>query len=223
MSARPPAIINAIIDALAAFGIDEIPHSSHAATHLADDSRTFGARRRAGVRAQSRVLNMLGRGAVAALALIGALVSSSFAAGARLPSRPIRIVVGYPAGAGVDFTARLFADWLKTAFGQPTIVENRPGAGGEIAAEYVAHAEPDGYTLLYAVGSDLYLDQISDRQPTVDPLKDLTPVATVISSVNCVAVNAPMPSGRSKTWSNSAKIIRASSPTARLEYSRTTT
>jgi tripartite-type tricarboxylate transporter receptor subunit TctC len=109
------------------------------------------------------------------------------------PSRPIHIVVGYPPGAGVDFTARLFADWLQTAFGQPAIVENRAGAGGEIAAEYVSHAEPDGYTLFYAVGSDLEWTKFLSKQPVVDPLKDLTPIATVISSVNCVAVNAASP------------------------------
>lgn len=111
------------------------------------------------------------------------------------PSRPIHIVVGYPPGAGVDFTARLFADWLRTALGQPTIVENRAGAGGEIAAEYVAHADPDGYTLFYAVGSDLEWTRFLSKQPVVDPLKDLTPIATVISSVNCIAVNAASPFG----------------------------
>lgn len=60
------------------------------------------------------------------------------------PARPIRIIVGYPPGAGLDFTARLFAEWLKAALGQPTVVENRVGAGGEIAADYVSHAAPDG-------------------------------------------------------------------------------
>src|SRR6202012_92067 len=58
------------------------------------------------------------------------------------PSRPIHIVVGSPPGAGVDFTARLFADALQAALHQPAIVENRAGTGGEIAAEYVAHAVP---------------------------------------------------------------------------------
>lgn len=109
------------------------------------------------------------------------------------PSRPIHMVVGYPPGAGVDFTARVFADWLQTAFHQPVVVENRAGAGGEIAAEYVAHADPDGYTLFYAVGSDLEWTKFLSKRPVADPLKDLTPIATVISSVNCVAVNAASP------------------------------
>ena len=71
--------------------------------------------------------------------------------------------------------------------------ENRAGAGGELAADYVSRAEPDGYTLMYAVGSDLVWTKFLTRRPTIDPLKDLTPIATVISSVNCVAVNAALP------------------------------
>lgn len=109
------------------------------------------------------------------------------------PSRPIHIIVGYPPGAGVDFTARLFASWLQTVLGQPAIVENRSGAAGEIAAEYVSRSDPDGYTLMYAVGSDLEWTKFLSRRRTIDPLKDLTPIATVISSVNCIAVNAASP------------------------------
>jgi tripartite-type tricarboxylate transporter receptor subunit TctC len=129
----------------------------------------------------------------AALALL-TLAAAAFGAAAQdYPSRLLKIVVGYPAGAGIDFTARLFADRLKKSFGQPVIVENRPGAGGELAAEYVSHAPPDGHTLMYAVGSDLVWTKFLTKEPTVDPLKDLTPIATVISSVNCVAVNSASP------------------------------
>jgi tripartite-type tricarboxylate transporter receptor subunit TctC len=131
--------------------------------------------------------------AISALALIAAVTSSGVAWAQDYPSRPIRIIVGYPPGAGVDFTARLFADRLKTAFNQSTIVENRAGAGGAIAADYVSHADSDGYTLMYAVGSDLVWTKFLTKRATVDPLKDLTPVATVISSVNCIAVNAASP------------------------------
>src|ERR1700744_2403608 len=109
------------------------------------------------------------------------------------PTQPIRIIVGYPPGAGIDFTARLFADWLKTAFGQPVLVENRPGASGQLGAEYVSHAAPDGYTLVYAVGSDFTWTKFLTDQPSIDPLNDLTPVATAVSSVNCIAVNAASP------------------------------
>jgi tripartite-type tricarboxylate transporter receptor subunit TctC len=87
-------------------------------------------------------------------------------------------------------TARLFADWLKAAFGQPVVVENQVGAGGKVAAEYVSHAAPDGYTLHYAVGSDLVWTKFLTKRTAIDPLKDLTAIASVISSINCVAVNA---------------------------------
>ena len=130
-------------------------------------------------------------GIIVALALFA--ISPAPVSAQDYPSRPIHIVVGYPPGVGVDFTARLFADWLQTASHQPAIVENRAGAGGEIAAEYVSHADPDGYTLFYAVGSDLEWTKFLSKKPVVDPLKDLTPIATVISSVDCVAVNAASP------------------------------
>ena len=131
--------------------------------------------------------------ATSMLALIAILASPAASNAQDYRSKPIRIVVGYPPGAGIDFTARLFADWLKAALGQPVLVENRAGAGGELAADYVSRAEPDGYTLMYAVGSDLVWTKFLTRRATIDSLKDLTPIATVISSVNCVAVNSALP------------------------------
>jgi tripartite-type tricarboxylate transporter receptor subunit TctC len=130
---------------------------------------------------------------IPALAAIALLVSPMIIKAQDYPSQPIRIIVGYPPGAGIDLTARLFADRLKTAFKRSVVVENRPGASGQLAAEYVSRAEPDGYTLIYAVGSDLVWTRFLINLPTIDPLKDLTPVATAISSVNCIAVNAASP------------------------------
>src|SRR5216117_3328140 len=68
------------------------------------------------------------------------------------PARPVHLIVGFPAGGVVDTLARLIGQWLSERFGQPFVIENRPGAGGNIATESVVRAPPDGYTLLL-VGS----------------------------------------------------------------------
>src|SRR5215475_3097918 len=77
------------------------------------------------------------------------------------PTRPVRLVVGFPPGGAVDAFARMMGQWLSERLGQPFVIENRPGAGGNIAAEAVAKAPPDGYTLLqivssYAINATLY-------------------------------------------------------------------
>src|SRR5215475_8750798 len=70
------------------------------------------------------------------------------------PSRPVRIIVGYPAGGGVDITGRLIGQWLSERLGQPFVSENRPGANSNIATETVVRAAPDGYTLLLATAAN---------------------------------------------------------------------
>jgi tripartite-type tricarboxylate transporter receptor subunit TctC len=106
------------------------------------------------------------------------------------PNKPVRLIVSYPPGGGLDFTARLAAQHMNAGLGQPVVVENRAGAGGTIAEEFVSKAEPDGYTLLYTVGSDMASRKFLTRKPTLDPLKDLTPVASTIGSVNIILVGA---------------------------------
>ena len=70
------------------------------------------------------------------------------ASAADYPARPVRIIAGFAAGGGVDITARLIGQWLTERLGQPFVIENRPGAGGNIGTEAVVRAFPDGYTLL---------------------------------------------------------------------------
>ena len=106
------------------------------------------------------------------------------------PDRPIRILVGYPAGGGVDIVARLIADTMKQAFGQPALVENRPGASAMIAANAVAKAAPDGLTLLAAAFGEVAINQYLHKDKMAyDPLRELEPVA-LIGIVPCVVVVA---------------------------------
>src|SRR2546430_17491216 len=79
------------------------------------------------------------------------------------PTRPARIVCGYPPGGVVDIYARLIAQWLSERLGQQFIVENKPGAGGTIAAESVVRAGPDGYTLLLATSADAWHTTLYDK------------------------------------------------------------
>src|SRR5262245_58094709 len=71
------------------------------------------------------------------------------------PSRPVRLIVGFPPGGGADTTARIIAPWLSQRLGQPVVIENRPGASSTLAAQAVVHSPPDGYTLLLLGGSAL--------------------------------------------------------------------
>src|SRR6516225_860144 len=78
---------------------------------------------------------------------------SRFACAQAYPTRPVRLIVGFAPGQAIDITTRMIGQWLSERFGQQFVVENRPGAGGNLAAEAVVRAAPDGYTLL-AVGSN---------------------------------------------------------------------
>jgi tripartite-type tricarboxylate transporter receptor subunit TctC len=122
--------------------------------------------------------------ALALLALPGLANAQSY------PDKPVKVVVGYPPGGAVDFVARLVSERLSTVMGQPFLVENRPGAGGQIAADSVSKSPPDGYTLIFAVGSDLTWIKFLTKKKVTDPLTELTPIATANASVNCIVVNA---------------------------------
>ena len=106
------------------------------------------------------------------------------------PDRPIRIVVGYAAGGGVDIVARLLGEPMKAAFGQTVIVENRPGASAMIASNLVAKAAPDGLTLLAAASGEVAINQhLYGSKMSYDPARELSPVA-LVGIVPCVIVVA---------------------------------
>ena len=105
------------------------------------------------------------------------------------PSKPIRLVVGFPPGGAADFVSRALQEPLGKALGQPLVVENRPGAGSSIAAEHVAKAAPDGYTLLIASPSSILVNPIITPKAGFQPLKDLVPISKVSSSPLILSVN----------------------------------
>jgi tripartite-type tricarboxylate transporter receptor subunit TctC len=105
------------------------------------------------------------------------------------PSRPIRLVVGFPPGGAADFVARTLQEPLSRALGQPLVVDNRPGAGSSIAAEHVARSAPDGYTVLIASPSSILVNPLLSPKNPFQPLKELAPVSKVSASPLVVAVN----------------------------------
>jgi tripartite-type tricarboxylate transporter receptor subunit TctC len=108
------------------------------------------------------------------------------------PSRPVHLLVGFAAGGVVDIGARLIADRLSQRLGQPFIVDDRPGAGSNLAAEAVVRAVPDGYTLLEGSSSNCWNTAIYDNL-TFDFLKDTTPVASILRSVGIMEINPDLP------------------------------
>jgi len=125
----------------------------------------------------------------------GAMLLAGGARAQTYPDHPIRILIGYPAGGGVDLVARLLGEPMKAALGQPIVVENRPGASAMLAAQAVATAPPDGHTLLMAAAGEIATNQhLYKERMTYDPLRQLAPVALVgiVPCVVVVAVTTPV-------------------------------
>ena len=108
------------------------------------------------------------------------------------PTRPVRIVVGFPPGGGADITARLIGQWLSERLGQPFIIDNRPGAGSNIATEAVVRATPDGYSLLL-VGSYNAINATLYDRLNFNFIRDIAPVATIYYVPNVMAVHPSFP------------------------------
>jgi tripartite-type tricarboxylate transporter receptor subunit TctC len=112
---------------------------------------------------------------------------------AAYPSRTVKMIVPFPAGGTTDLLGRLVADQLKSGLGATVIVENKPGAGSTLAAEQVARAEPDGYTLLMATSTTLAISKTLYKKLPYDPVKDFTPVALVAGVPFALIINPQIP------------------------------
>src|SRR5687767_2767964 len=113
------------------------------------------------------------------IAVLGFLLAATLASAQPYPSKPIRLIVGFPPGGSADPTTRIIGAALQEQMGQPVVVENRPGADSAIAAEQVKGMAPDGYTLMFASNSAMTAAVALRKQPTYDPLKDFTPISMV--------------------------------------------
>ncbi|MEO7403515.1 MAG: tripartite tricarboxylate transporter substrate binding protein [Burkholderiales bacterium] len=124
-----------------------------------------------------------------ALGATALMVCAVHAAAQTYPSRPITIVVGFSAGGTTDIIARIVGEELRQAWGQSIVIENRSGAGGNIAAQHVARAKPDGYTLLTGSVGPLAANASLYAAPGFDNLKDLQPITLFAYVPNVVVVN----------------------------------
>ncbi len=130
-------------------------------------------------------------GRFAAVAALMAVAASAQAQD--FPSKPIHFIVPAAAGGPTDVTTRMLAERMSASLGQPVLVEPRPGAGGNVGAEVVAKAAPDGYTILMATIGTHAINQTLYKKLPFDPIKDFTPIAQVVQYPLLVVVNPKVP------------------------------
>jgi tripartite-type tricarboxylate transporter receptor subunit TctC len=136
---------------------------------------------------------MLKRMAAALAGLLALVAAATLAGATNYPDRTITVVVGFPPGGASDILARILTDKLGKLLGQPVIVDNRPGAGGNVGGEFVAHAAPDGYTLL--IGNNAILATNASLYSNIgfDAVKDFAPVSLIGTQANVLVVNPNVP------------------------------
>src|SRR3954447_837590 len=126
--------------------------------------------------------------AAAAMSIMGGVASAQ----SSFPSKPVRLFVPYPAGGAVDILARTLGDELSRQWGQPVIIENRPGAGGVVASQALATSPPDRYTLIVVASGHATNPFLYPKIP-YDTFKDFTPICLLASSPNILLVRADSP------------------------------
>jgi len=119
----------------------------------------------------------------------GALLLMTGTAGAAWPERPIKMIVPFPSGSSPDIVARLLGEPLAKALGQPVVIENKPGAGGNIGTQQAAQSAPDGYTLLFTINGPLTTAPTLYKKLGYDPFNDLAPITLVGTSPNVLIVD----------------------------------
>ena len=139
---------------------------------------------------------------------------TTFAQAAPWPSRPIRLLIGYPPGGSTDVAGRLLAEQLGRRLGQQIVVENRAGASGTVAASAVVRAEPDGYTLLLAASPEVSIAPITMKAMPYDPVRDLQPITLVGQVPFFLVVNPAVPANTLEEF-----ITYARAHPANLNYS----
>lgn len=117
----------------------------------------------------------------AVVAVIGLSAITGTVLAQNFPAKPISIVVGYPAGGSTDVIARLIGQKMSASMGQPVIIENKPGAAGQIGAAAVAKAQPDGYTILFTNMGPNAIAPSLNKSVTYDPVKDFSPIAVAVT------------------------------------------
>ncbi len=127
------------------------------------------------------------------LVVLGLTVVAPLVGAQTWPTKPIRIVLQFPPGGSTDVVARILAQSMTVSLGQPVIVENKPGADGAIAAEYVVRSEPDGHTLFLASNTPMMQVPLLKKNPPYDPIKSFTPVSLVGRYVYLLVTSPKLP------------------------------
>lgn len=125
--------------------------------------------------------------------VLGLAAGFAQAQNAEWPNKPIKIVVGFPAGTAPDIFARMYGDYASKKMGVPILIDNKPGAGGNLSADLVAKAPGDGYTFLYALSTGFTINPFIYSKLPFDPAKDLVPVATTMRQGLVLITNPKFP------------------------------
>lgn len=137
--------------------------------------------------------------------LLAALLVAALGAAHAQTGPTTRVLVGFPPGGGTDAIARILAERLKDELGHPVVVDNRPGAGGQLAAQALKAAAPDGQTVFLSHDHSVSILPMTMKAPGFDPAKDFVPVAGFATFVNAVALSGGTPAKDLKAWVDGVK------------------